>query len=241
MAANIRAIINQSHQLCGVIAADEVADGNDTNIALIKLNEIIAQLNVDQLFPYSRTIVEYNVIAEKWKHTMGIDTVAPIVVADIAYDRPSYVNRINYYSSVTSNPIEVLQLDLPDLLSKRTQGVGAPRYFAVNPAYPLAEVFFDMKPQAGSIIEIVYNKVLPTVTINDMLQIPPEYNEVLVTALARKVAVLKQMPTDIVQQMDTLYKESINQVMRSNSRNQVPVLDDLLGNPRSNRNIYNLG
>ena len=239
MAANIRAIINQAHQLCGVIAADEVSDGTDTNIALIKLNEILAQLNIDQLFPYSRMVVDHVCPTIRYKYSIGNDD--PLQVADINYERPSFINRIHIYTNANSLPLDIQQLDLPDLLARRTQGSGTPRYFATNPTYPNMEIYFDMAPQTGSILQIIYNKAVPDVTINTVLQIPHEYNEVLVTALARKIAVLKLMPSETVERMDILYKEAISNVKRANSRNQIPTLNDLLDTHLDLRNIYNLG
>ena len=53
MSAIIRNIINQAYQLPGIISADEVADGTDSALALIKLNELLGQLNIDGLFPFS--------------------------------------------------------------------------------------------------------------------------------------------------------------------------------------------
>lgn len=224
MSAIIRNIVNQAFQLPGIIAADEQADGTDTALALIKLNELLGQLNTDQLFPYSQKIVTYTIPTPKLSYTLGIDTPS---TADIADERPCFINRILYQTNSNSSPVNVQQLDLPDLLTRQRalMAIGSPCYFAVNNGYPLVTIHLDCRPQAGSVFQIVYNASIPQVTINDTLAIPPEYNDVLVVGLARKLAVMKQMPAETITQMDVLWKESINRIERSNSRHQIPVLD----------------
>lgn len=237
MSAIIRNIINQAYQLPGIISADETADGTDTSLALIKLNELLAQLNVDQLFPYSRKIVSYAIASPKLKYTIGIDNPS---TADIVDERPCFINRILYQSTATASPVNIQQLDIPDLLLRQrsVNAIGSPSYFAANPAYPLMDIVFDCKPQAGSVLQIVYNASIPQVTINDTLAIPPEYNNVLVTGLARMLCIMKQMPVETLSQIDVLFKEATNRVVTNNSRNQIPVLDmgDYGGN---NAYVYN--
>ena len=236
MSAIIRDIINQSAQLSGIIASDEVLDGTDSALAIIKLNEILAQLNVDQLFPYSRKVVSYQIANPKLKYSFGVDNPS---TADIVEERPCYINRILFQYQNTSSPLNVQQLDLPDLLLRQSSinAIGSPSCFAVNPLFPLVDLYFDCKPQAGSTISIVYNASIPTVTINDTLAIPPEYNSVLVTGLGRELCVLKQMPNETLTNVDVLYKAAINRVMANNARNQLPVLD--LGGYNNNAYVYN--
>lgn len=102
-------------------------------------------------------------------------------------------------------------------------------YFAEDGGYPLIKIYFDIKPQPGSNWAIVYNEPIPAVTINSLLEIPPEYTDLLVCTLAKRLAVLRQMPGDTLQSMDMLYKESVLRVKRNNARLQLPLLDDLSG------------
>jgi len=218
--AIIRNIVNQAFQLPGIIAADEVAEGTDTALAVIKLNELLAQLNTEALFPFSRKIITHTVTQSKEKYTIGA------VDADIIDERPVFINRIMVFTSAASNPLNVQQLDISDLLSRQLNTIqGLPSFFAVNPLYPLAEIYFDIKPLAGYLLRIVYNAAIPEVTIDSTLNIPHEYNDVLVTGLARKLCVLKQVDDGNTSLVSTLYKEAIGRVMAANERNQIPVLD----------------
>ena len=233
MAIDIRSVVNQAYQLPGIIALEEVASGTEAAMAVMKLNDIVAQANLDQLFPFTRKVVNVTGMPAQNTYTMGLVpvTVPVTTPADIAETRPSFINRLLYYPSANSMPMNVQQVDLPDLMFRRRsiQSIGTPMYFAEDGGYPLIEIYFDIKPQPGSNWVIVYNEPIPAVTISTQLEIPPEYTDLLVCTLAKRMAILKQMPADTLQAMDMLYKESVNRVKRSNARFQLPLLDDLSG------------
>jgi len=206
-------------------------------MAVMKLNDIVAQANLDQMFPFTRKVVNVIGLPAQNTYTMGLTSPA----SDIAETRPSFINRLLYYPSINSMPMNVQQVDLPDLLFRRrsTQSTGSPMYFAEDGGYPSIKIYFDIKPQLGSSWNIVYNEPIPEVTIATQLEIPPEYTDLLVCSLAKRMAILKQMPSDTLQTMDMLYKESVLRVKRNNGRLQIPLLDDLSGaSSYRQNNIY---
>lgn len=241
MSAIIRNIVNQAYQLPGIISDDEVADGSMSAMALIKLNELLAQLNIQQLFPYSQRVVSFTIPTIKNSYTIGIPLNIGDAPADIAEERPCYINRIYFYPSGLATPINVQHLELADLIGARSsmQVSGTPNYFAVNQTYPYSEILFDVKPNVGNLLQIVYNASIPSVTINSVLAIPPEYNDLLVTGLARKLCILKQMPAETLQSVDILYKDAVSMIKQSNGRNQIPTLDGLYGTGRESVFTYN--
>lgn len=225
--ANIRSIINQAFQAVNIIGSDEVVgetESNDAALAVLSLNQIIAQLNQQQLFPFSRDIIEFTFPTAKNKWLIGtgseIDTL-----------RPDFIQRIQFFSSTQSAPFNIQQLDLADLLnrSRPTTISGTPACFAYNPGYPNASLYFDVAPSAGSSIQCVVNLPIPAITINSELEIPPQYDDVLIMALARRVAIHKQLPGDTLERVDILYKECMLALQGGNSRNQIPTLQDFIG------------
>ena len=241
MAIDIRSVVNQAFQLPGIIDIEEVATGTEAIMAVMKLNDIVAQANLDQLFPFTRKVVTAVGLPAQNTYTIGLITDPLATPADIAETRPSFINRILYYPTINSMPMNVQQVDLPDLLFRRRsiQAQGTPMYFAEDGGYPLTKIYFDIKPQLGSQWAIIYNEPIPAVNIATQLEIPPEYTDLLVCALAKRLAVLRQMPGDTMQAMDMLYKEAVSRVNRNNGRLQIPLLDDLSGasNYRAS-NIY---
>jgi len=233
MSAIIRDIINQAGQLANIIDQTEQLEGTDSNIAVTQLNLLLTSLNVEQLFPYSCKVVSYPVVASQPSYTIGITTPTSNIVSE----RPSFIARVMYFSNASSLPIDIVQVALADLLAHTRIGPGIPCTFALNPTYPAAELFFDISPSAGGIIKLVYNAVIPAVTINSTLEIPPEYNEVLITGLARKLCVTHSMPAELLQSIDILYKQAIDRIFVGNSRNQVSTLD-LYGDSGSRQNSF---
>lgn len=231
MSIVIRDAITQAYQLAGVYssAPGDVPDGDDTAIGVLQLNLLNTQLNVDQLFPFSREVVQVPVLSSNLSYTIGLGTLP---AADFVYQRPAFINRILWYPSGNSAPLNVQQLDLPDLLytRKSVSSMGAPNYFAFNPKFPNAEILFDIRPMTSGQLSLVYNTEIPLVTIDSVLQIPAEYADLMTTALARRLSVLKQMPPSIQGSCDVLYKTAVNRVKGSHSRYQVPTLENMLAN-----------
>jgi hypothetical protein len=238
VAIDIRSVVNQAYQMPGIIALEEVASGQEAAIGVMKLNELVAQLNLDQLLPFTRKVVEVTGVQPQNTYTIGL--VDPPVIADIAVTRPSFINRLLYYPNGNTMPMNIQQVDLPDLLFRRrtVSAIGTPMYFAVDGGFPLQTIYFDIKPQQGAQFTVIYNEPIPTLTINTILSAPPEYTQLLVCALARQMAVFKQMPADTLQSMDLLYKEAVTRIKNNNARFQVPLLDDMTG--ASNYRVSNI-
>jgi len=195
MGVNIKSVINQAYQMAGIVQNGKAANGTQTGIGEVALNQILAQLNEDQLFPYSRELIKYQIAASKEFYTIGDD-----VSADIVSPRPAFVNRIVYLYTNDSRPRDVQQQAFPDLIARRrsSSSTGTPYFYSVNPEYPLAKLYFDTKPSAGGHILIVYNKEIPEVSANTELQAPATYAQVMVTHLAVWVAKNDQMPQDTI-------------------------------------------
>lgn len=237
MGIDIRSVVNQAYQLTGIIALDEVASGTQAQMAILKLNELIAQANEDQLLPFSRKIVTKQVSTSQNSYSIGLNG---LVTADIPDVRPVYINRILYYPSVNSAPMNVQLCDLPDLITRRktASAVGSPMYYAIDGAYPLCNIYFDIKPQQGSSFTLIYNEPIPDVTISSDAPIPPEYTGFFIAYLAKHLSVILQMPSDTQANMDALYRDASSRITKANGRSQLPILDDLMG--ASNYRVDNI-
>lgn len=214
---NIRAMIQESYQCAGVLDDLTAVEGNDANLGLVTLNEILAQLNIEQLFPFQQTVYEHAGVTSALSFTIG-------ATATIATERPSFINRIYYQYNPQTVPLNVAQMSMASVIGFRVPtGTGRPCYFGYNPQYPDGLITFDVAPMAGSTIIIVYTKAIPQVTINDVVSIPIEYNELIKYALARKLAQRKMMPEGVIQNCDVMYKECKKRIETMNGRGQVPL------------------
>jgi hypothetical protein len=219
MAISIRTVINQALQEPGIIGWDDVADGDDAAMALSVLNQTLAQLNTEQLLPFSRRIVEAPVVGALDLTIGDTDPASSIVAA-----RPLFINRLYHRASASDAVVEVQARPVAQLIGMRpTSGTtGFPSYYAYNPTYPAGTIMLDVIPSTGTLI-IVYNAVLETLTsANATPEWPGEYQELITMALARRLASRKQMPADTLANVDNLYKAALNRVKTLNGRTQVP-------------------
>lgn len=231
MSMSVNSIINQAYQLPGIISPEDEAEGTDAVNALMRLNQTISQLNTQQLLPWARRTIQVAGLPSALSYSMGTPEALPAAQPDIAASRPLFINRLLYFPNQNTMPMNIQQVDLPDLLFRRKSitATGSPMYFAVDGEYPYTNIAFDIIPQAGSQFQIIYNVPIPRLALGGTLVAPEEYEDLLVCALSRKLAVLKQMPSDTISMVETLYKEAITRVMTANARLQAPLLDDLAG------------
>ncbi|TRZ51947.1 MAG: hypothetical protein D4S01_03835 [Dehalococcoidia bacterium] len=239
MAIKVSSLINQAYQMIGVVDDDESANGTQNATGLLWLNQTLAQLNVNQLFPYSREVIEYPIQTPKLSYTLGDDESAP---ADILGARPAFINRVLFQCAGSALPYEVYNQDLPDLYAKRrsARAQGAPQYVAYNPKYPDGELLFDIAPQAGGSLIVIYNTEIPfIVSSNETLAIPAEYSMFLACSLGLALAVNNQVDASIKLGVMALRDEAEATIETSNGRNQIPTIDSFL-NAGANirRNVY---
>lgn len=212
MPISVKSVINQSYQLIGMLDDDEVTDGTRNAIALMKLNQVIANLNASDSFPYAKKNLTYTVTASKNMLTIGED-----ISADINDIRPEFIKQIVYYTSASS-PYAVRPMSLEDIMSMDRENQSTPSFFAYNPIYPLGELYFDVKLQGGATLTIIYNSEIPAYEINDTIAIPSSYNDVLITQLATVLAVNGQVPADTLQSVTALRNEATRRQTQLNKK-----------------------
>lgn len=225
MAINIRNLITQANVLAQLVAQDfdDELDGVRAEASVQKLNNIIAQLNSSALFPFTRTSISYTILASQNSYTIGIDNENAIpIIADAIASRPEFIEKMYYKSSQGSAPYEVRQIDFKDMgmYVFSPNCIGLPTVFCIDNAYPLTNISFDMKPQSGAILQIVYTASITEVTINSEMAIPSKYASVLIPALARHLAV--NQPSELLANIDAIYKENLRQLKGANMRSRIP-------------------
>jgi hypothetical protein len=224
MSIKINSIVQQAFNLANLTSEEfaENVDGTRADQAILKLNNILGQFNLDQLFPFARKIVEYQVSTSKNVYSIGIDDGDIPVVADIQYDRPVFINSISYRTNVNAFPTSLMQIDLVDLEARLVRtATGSPVYYSVDGEYPLTNIYFNVQPMSGAYFTFIYNKEIPQVGINDTIAIPNAYADILVCALARRLAV--NMPPEIVGNIDALYKDAYYNIEKYNARFAAPL------------------
>ena len=230
MSLDVTSAIDQAYKLIGVVDNSESAEGEQVQIGLNQLNELLGQLNVDQMFPFSREIISHSVASSEISYTIGETG------ADITATRPVYIQSIQYYSNSNTSPLPTMQMDLNQLLDVRSsdQASGAPGFYAVNYGYPNSTIYFDIRPQAGSTLQIVYNKELPQVSVGDTMAIPNEYNELIITGIAVGAGVYEDVEDGQLARVRFMYDEALRRIKRNNQKHRMPLVGVGCGDLRKN-------
>ena len=216
MSLDVTSAITQAYRLAGVIGNDESAEGDQPSTGLIQMNELIGQLNVDQMFPFSRVLKEFNITASQESYTIGLGS------ADIDSQRPVFIQSIQYYPSTSSVSFPLQSLDINDLLSVRSveTAIGSPAYYSMVKDVPNSSIYFDIKPTGGSKLLITYNRELPQVDLGEQLSMPNEYNELVITGTSYQVGIMEQVSDSALMRVKGLYDSALARVKRSNGRSQ---------------------
>jgi len=216
MSLDVNSAITQMYRLCGVIGNDEAAEGDQPSTGLTQLNDALGQLNLMQMFPFSRVIKKFDITSSKESYTIGLDS------ADIDAQRPVFIQSIQYYPSMSSASFPLQSLDINELLGIRNPNTttGSPDYFSLVKDVPNSSIYFNVKPSGGSSILLTYNREIPQVSLGDVLSVPNEYNELIITAGSFRVGIYEQVSDSALNRVKNLYDSALARVTRSNGRSQ---------------------
>lgn len=226
MSISVAQVINQALWEPGINSWGDPADGDQAAMALTLFNNVVAQLNTENFLPFAQTVTDFTTTGDI-ENSIGVTTPA----SDVAVERPVIISKCFWLGTTSSTPQELTKLPWGQLISTRkpTSATGTPMYWSYNSTYPAGTIGFDIIPSTGSTLRIVYNRQLETAaTQTDTMPWPPEYQELITLALARRLASANQMPQDTMANIDGLYQQAIARVKSLRSAERVP----LLGIPR---------
>jgi len=222
--ALVKDLINQAYSQIRVIDDGDEADGVDAAVGVTLLNQILAQANSDQLFPFLQTILSYPIMVSSNTLTIGAGTPT----ANVVGVRPEIVSRILYTAPAATQGVQLRRMELSDLFARSKTTAGDPTCFAYNPGYPNGSLIFDRPLVSGTgTLTIIYIQGLSAVTISsDLTTVPPKYDDFLVCSLARRLAVRKMRPPEVVANADSLYNSAKEYILSSNGKLVVPTNPD---------------
>lgn len=240
---NIRNVIVDAHKMSGLLSEGQSLDGTKSLNAEAVLNGMISSLNLEGFFASSLIRLEYTTVEAKREYSIGI-TLDPLdPPADIVAQRPSALTRVYYVFRGNAVPVELPIVGAADIYSSMVSegSQGSPSYVAYASEYPLGKIIFNISPNAGSKFVFVYNKIIPEVSFNDDLAVPPEYTPALKYGLAYQLAVRYGRPAEVIMSLKALRDEAYQQI-RQNIVNVSTMTRNMYANnnlPRNN--ILNMG
>ncbi len=234
---NVRNLVVDSFKMIGEIGDQEALDGTRTLVGIQLLNELISQLNLDNYFAFTMQNHEYVVTEAKKDYTIGVPTTSADTT-DINIDRPANITRL-YIKSQGQESIlgESMQVSLQDLPLFDNSSTSAPCAFAYQSTYPFSKLVFNSKPVVGQKIVMVFPKQLPQLTVNDVAEIPYEYEPALKYGLSYLLAKRYGNPPEVIADMKGLRDEAYTNIKENTQRKAGDILH--VQSMISGRNIYN--
>lgn len=239
MAVPVRSIIVDAFRVIGDLNDATQLDGTRTVIGEQALNGVVAKLNLDNMFSFTQYNLEHTLLANTRSLSIGDDPLTP---ADVTAQRPAFVKRVYYRTSSQGTPYEVPLLATQDIpmIARSSGTVGTPAGCAYFSDYPNGRLEFDTDLAAGTRLTVCYNRAIPSVTINDQLQIPAEYLEALKMSLAYVLAVRYGKPIETVQLVKGLRAEFLDPI-KANTQAKTPYIHHTMAQDAQASTIYSGG
>jgi hypothetical protein len=166
--------------------------------AVEELNRLLGSLNCDRLFIYSRDTYLAPLTGAK-TYTIGVSS-NPDVIPDFDAPRPEAIEAANVVSSSTPPvrfPLEILDALQWSKITVQDVGNTIPVALYNDRGYPLSTLYLYGQPMAGSLLELFVWHLIPAFqSADDMVCLPPGYEDALVLNLALRLAPHFQRPTD---------------------------------------------
>jgi hypothetical protein len=166
--------------------------------ALEELNRLLGSLGCDRFFIYSRDRYVAPLSGSK-TYTIGI-SADPNVIPDFDLPRPEVIEAANVISA--TDPAVRYSLAIVDELawskiSVQDIGNTIPEVLYNDRAHPLSTLYLYGQPMAGYLLEMYVWHLIPQfLTPDDVVLLPPGYEDALVLNLALRLAPHFQRTTD---------------------------------------------
>jgi len=234
--ATIKDIITTAYRYSGILNDKAEPDGNRAVEAEGFLNQIIYNYNLENYLPYCQNVRElpsgYQTyqffVAEEEGEQPQEPQVGfggtPYIISEV---QPVSVLQVSYRNGLNWSPIQVV-------------GFGAITPYVLNvPAVPSLATyqrtgksgFLYLNRPTTRDIRIVYNRNLDKVTIDDVLDAPPEYVQLFIVTLAIRLARKYKLPTTDIEVLIAEKDDILNKIQDRNKNDHHILYTDVDSNP----------
>lgn len=186
--ATVTEIVKLALKDIGVIGGRETPSDDEMQDALSTLNQMLAMWRTQTLSVYCQK-----------QGTITVDGSVSYTVGtggDLNIERPVAIDGVFWRSSdnLTDYPLKVYHSyeDYQDLVQKTLQALPCLAYY--RPAYPTGELFVWPQPTDGTLYVTVMQEMPTYTTIQDDIDLPPEYEGAIRWNLAEMLCATFSMP-----------------------------------------------
>jgi hypothetical protein len=232
---NVRNTISEAYLTGSLVGEGEIIDGAQTQIGVNELNDILHQYNLDNYFPFTRNTITSAFGASQTEYTIGLSG------CDITAEVPILISKVLIRTSSQARMNELKRVSYEDIWAFKSvqNATGIPVLFSYDRTWPNGRLVFDINPQPGSLVTLIYNKPIPEVTINSILDIPNEYNDLLKNTLAGILMRRWKMDTASIVTIEEQAKQSLDKIKKRNNIDKIISYSGNMGGG-STANYYNL-
>jgi hypothetical protein len=186
MPLTTRAVITQSLQDLGILAANEALSASDADFALQKLARLIDNWNAEREAVYVDRFETFTLTPSLSPHTIG-----PTAATWTATQRPVSIEAANLI--LPGSPAVRTTINLRDVQWYEGQSVPdlettIPTDLYYAPTWPNGSLYFWPIPTAAYDVELQTRIVLAELALDDTFTMPPGYRDAITLTLAEELA-----------------------------------------------------
>lgn len=170
--ATVLEIITEALVGIKVVAVGETPDDSDVNDALVKFNDVLESLSLQNLAIYASTNVQFALLPG-----VGMITLGPGGAGQRPISMASIDSMFVTYDSVDF-PLDLITQDNYDSLALKDT-TGLPRYAAFRNGFPDAVLSLYPVPDQTCLLTIAQRKQFGAVTLDDVFQMPAGYRRMV--------------------------------------------------------------
>lgn len=171
-------LIERASRLAGILGEGQTLSGQQSDDALVTLNDVLDSLGVDSLALYQTTNDTVTLVAGQDVYTVGTG-------GDFNVDRPAQINSAYVVYQGVSFPVREVTQDEYNLVTLKTMTQPLPAFFLYLNTFPLGTMTLWPVPNTAIPLTISVDRVLTQIaSLSDTLTLPPGYSKMLRTRLA---------------------------------------------------------
>jgi hypothetical protein len=182
-----------------------------------ELNDILYAFNLQNYFPFTRNSIDYTIGNVKSTYSIGVSGT------DIIAEVPILVSKVYCRSSSSTNYLTLKRVAFEDIFGFRSSesSNGIPLLYSYDRTWPNGRLVFNINPIAGSVFTLIYNKAIPEVNVNTILDIPNEYADIIKNALAVVLMTKWKSDQQAIALVDSAAKEGLSNLKERNQVDKV--------------------
>lgn len=201
-------LINEAYWFTGLVPSGKPANGMQSADGLDFLNDSLYELNCHNYFPFTSNTVDGHVSG-------GTAKISPDQSSEFVGEKPIKVNKVLYRNGVEWFPLKDVAYE--NIWERRTQSSKPLFYAFTNDEDGKGVLVFDCE-NGDFDCRVIYNRNIPTMAYNDLLNAPPQYESVLKYSVCYLIATQRGFPLEKRAEYKELRDGILESIKKANAK-----------------------